>query len=203
MRTRSRMRMADLAQRWETLQKLAELVRCGTEFCWAKFSLPAAISTLIASTIFFAVGYFRWLLYWVPLHENQPSWVILLACTGLPFGVALHACAVIGLVMVGWDSDFWARDRRSAPVERERLKVERVRLISDTVKDECVVDVHPSNACSICYAPFAGHEGEVPLLRTGCGHVFHEECLDSWLQRHKSCPLCRHDLLKPQRLASA
>jgi hypothetical protein len=26
----------------------------------------------------------------------------------------------------------------------------------------------------------------------GCGHVFHESCIDLWLLRRGDCPLCKH-----------
>lgn len=26
-----------------------------------------------------------------------------------------------------------------------------------------------------------------------CGHQFHEKCMDSWIQRDNSCPVCRLD----------
>lgn len=27
-----------------------------------------------------------------------------------------------------------------------------------------------------------------------CQHLFHDECLLSWLEKHNSCPTCRHEL---------
>jgi hypothetical protein len=27
-----------------------------------------------------------------------------------------------------------------------------------------------------------------------CGHIFHPECLDPWLKKNNTCPVCRHEL---------
>ncbi|XP_057781880.1 RING-H2 finger protein ATL57-like [Salvia miltiorrhiza] len=43
--------------------------------------------------------------------------------------------------------------------------------------------------CAICLSEF--EEGETIKLIPYCGHVFHAECLDTWLQLHVTCPLCR------------
>jgi hypothetical protein len=32
------------------------------------------------------------------------------------------------------------------------------------------------------------------VLKTGCGHCFHDDCLKSWLKKKKSCPMCRVDV---------
>uniref|UniRef100_A0A5B7ADK6 RING-type E3 ubiquitin transferase n=1 Tax=Davidia involucrata TaxID=16924 RepID=A0A5B7ADK6_DAVIN len=47
---------------------------------------------------------------------------------------------------------------------------------------------HPID-CSICLSEF--EERETVKLIPYCRHVFHQECIDTWLSSHVSCPLCR------------
>ncbi|KAI5003443.1 hypothetical protein ZWY2020_030603 [Hordeum vulgare] len=44
--------------------------------------------------------------------------------------------------------------------------------------------------CAICKGPLAVGGGRCRRLRA-CGHVYHAECVDLWLQRKPICPLCR------------
>lgn len=34
------------------------------------------------------------------------------------------------------------------------------------------------------------------LIETDCGHVYHEQCLRTWMEKKSNCPMCRHDLPK-------
>jgi Ring finger domain len=43
--------------------------------------------------------------------------------------------------------------------------------------------------CAEVYA--AGH---TIVTLPGCAHTFHETCALQWLQRHNTCPYCRHSL---------
>jgi hypothetical protein len=48
--------------------------------------------------------------------------------------------------------------------------------------------------CSICLEAF---DAQQPISRTHCGahgHPFHRKCLDGWLQKSRTCPLCRTDV---------
>ncbi|OAY70655.1 RING-H2 finger protein ATL29 [Ananas comosus] len=49
--------------------------------------------------------------------------------------------------------------------------------------------------CAVCLAEFSGSDA-VRLL-TVCCHAFHPACIDSWLDTHSTCPLCRSDLKAP------
>ncbi|CAI9116381.1 OLC1v1017511C1 [Oldenlandia corymbosa var. corymbosa] len=57
-----------------------------------------------------------------------------------------------------------------------------------------------SPECSICLSEYADGD-KARQLR--CNHVFHNKCLDKWLQAgsHATCPLCRN-LVVPAEVAS-
>lgn len=44
--------------------------------------------------------------------------------------------------------------------------------------------------CSICLSRF--EDVEILRLLPKCKHGFHIDCLDQWLEKHSSCPLCRN-----------
>ncbi|CAI8588540.1 unnamed protein product [Vicia faba] len=47
-------------------------------------------------------------------------------------------------------------------------------------------------SCSVCLQDF--QLGETVRSLPHCHHMFHLPCIDMWLLRHGSCPLCRRDL---------
>ncbi|KAI4373567.1 hypothetical protein MLD38_011681 [Melastoma candidum] len=48
---------------------------------------------------------------------------------------------------------------------------------------------HGQSDCTVCLSEF--QEGEKVKVIPRCRHVFHPDCLDSWLSSHLSCPVCR------------
>ena len=49
------------------------------------------------------------------------------------------------------------------------------------------IGVNVDDDCPICYNPLKLHT----IVKTNCGHAFHKECIDRWLERVEQCPLCR------------
>ncbi|XP_047342681.1 RING-H2 finger protein ATL54-like [Impatiens glandulifera] len=43
--------------------------------------------------------------------------------------------------------------------------------------------------CSICLGEY--EEKQVLRILPGCGHNFHIGCIDLWLRKHSTCPVCR------------
>ncbi|KAL0483494.1 E3 ubiquitin-protein ligase [Acrasis kona] len=46
--------------------------------------------------------------------------------------------------------------------------------------------------CPVCQDDFKQDE---QLNKIECNHLFHKKCLREWLERHNTCPMCRHELL--------
>lgn len=49
--------------------------------------------------------------------------------------------------------------------------------------------------CSVCLGEYEA--GEKLQQIPACGHIFHMDCIGSWLSTHTTCPLCRLSLLPP------
>ncbi|XP_022746375.1 RING-H2 finger protein ATL16-like [Durio zibethinus] len=49
--------------------------------------------------------------------------------------------------------------------------------------------------CAVCLSDFK--EGEPIRLLPDCSHFFHVACIDTWLNLHSNCPLCRADTSSP------
>lgn len=49
--------------------------------------------------------------------------------------------------------------------------------------------------CSVCLGEYKTEDKlqKIPP----CGHVFHLDCIDHWLSKHTTCPLCRLSVLSP------
>ena len=48
------------------------------------------------------------------------------------------------------------------------------------------------NECPICNEQLTQDINVLP-----CGHRFHNDCIESWLTSHNSCPLCRRPIVEP------
>ena len=44
------------------------------------------------------------------------------------------------------------------------------------------------SSCPICLDNYKDKEYKRTLK---CGHTFHKKCIDKWIKKHNSCPICR------------
>ncbi|MED6135323.1 hypothetical protein PIB30_045443 [Stylosanthes scabra] len=58
--------------------------------------------------------------------------------------------------------------------------------------DEVTKKSRVGGGCTICLGDYK--ESEMLRVLPGCGHVFHQACVDPWLMLHSTCPICRKSL---------
>mgnify|MGYP001488976592 CR=1 FL=1 len=68
---------------------------------------------------------------------------------------------------------------------------DRLAMINDVSIDMLTCTPATSGMCGICMDENAP---TVDLIQTECSHVFHKGCLRPWLQRKRTCPMCRSAL---------
>lgn len=81
----------------------------------------------------------------------------------------------------------WKRSELDMEKERKMLMIKKM-------LKELRVGIGGSNSCSICLEEFGEGIRSKVVVRMPCSHVFHEECVLSWLLKTPSCPLCRYDV---------
>lgn len=47
--------------------------------------------------------------------------------------------------------------------------------------------------CPVCIDPY--RQGDIVRMLP-CRHIFHKSCVDPWLLEHRTCPMCKSDILK-------
>ncbi|CAF1350599.1 unnamed protein product [Adineta steineri] len=140
-----------------------------------------------------APGLFRTLLVWEWIRVLSPlvavPLVLILCCLGVFFGFILSYCLPASVtvplleVIRNWLSAAPVNINREPPATRATLSALPV------VQFGQEPDQFNQTECAICRANF---EADEPLKKLECAHLFHSECVDTWLSVTGICPICRH-----------
>lgn len=55
--------------------------------------------------------------------------------------------------------------------------------------------------CAVCLGSFDAAADELLRVLPKCRHAFHADCVDTWLQAHSTCPVCRRRVGKEDAFA--
>ncbi|KAM3253756.1 hypothetical protein ACQJBY_047698 [Aegilops geniculata] len=97
-----------------------------------------------------------------------------------------HGCGATGMddaVLAAYTTTVYS----SAAKGREEDQMAAAEASADGDQPPDDTDTHTT--CAVCLAEYA--DGDELRLLPSCKHAFHRLCVDEWLRRRPSCPLCR------------
>ena len=121
------------------------------------------------STIEYCSAFYRSL---IPI----PLWTVYFMKSGL--GIVSGICVVLYLLLKG--INVYARFKAARRAVFFVLRRESTGLVPTEQEAQAA-----GNICSICHDTFN------EPIKIQCGHIFCENCLEEWLARDRTCPICR------------
>jgi len=64
-------------------------------------------------------------------------------------------------------------------------------MLPTSVLTKASADALAGSCCAVCQDTYK--EGET-VCKLPCGHEYHKDCVHPWLERHCTCPVCRHEV---------
>jgi E3 ubiquitin-protein ligase ATL6/9/15/31/42/55 len=83
-----------------------------------------------------------------------------------------------------------ARPRRQRGIDAAVLETFPTMAYADVKEHKAVKG---ALECAVCLSEF--DDDETLRLLPKCSHVFHQDCIDTWLASHVTCPVCRANLV--------
>jgi hypothetical protein len=94
--------------------------------------------------------------------------------------------------------------RRWCEVQTSKQEAQHVTDEQNDAKGNACCETHGGNKsihantsvqdCTECGVCFELHQDDDMVVELPCGHVYHVDCVEDWLQRHCTCPSCRYEL---------
>jgi hypothetical protein len=73
-------------------------------------------------------------------------------------------------------------------VGRDKGDLEKLKLAIYTEFEE--LEEQDRDMCSVCFEKFV----DTDMCRElKCKHLYHQKCIDTWLDEHITCPVCREE----------
>ncbi|XP_056396098.1 E3 ubiquitin-protein ligase RNF128 [Hyla sarda] len=95
------------------------------------------------------------------------------------------------------------RHTRAQNQKMKKLKDEAKKAIGQlqlrTIKQGDKVLGPDGDSCAVCIEAYKAND--VVRILT-CNHFFHKNCIDPWLLEHRTCPMCKCDILKSLGIAA-
>uniref|UniRef100_A0A8I6XHL1 RING-type domain-containing protein n=1 Tax=Hordeum vulgare subsp. vulgare TaxID=112509 RepID=A0A8I6XHL1_HORVV len=108
-----------------------------------------------------------------------------------------HGCSAVGIdeaVLAAYTTTVYSS---ASAMRRGEGQMAGAEASADGDQPPDDTDTHTS--CAVCLAEYA--DGDELRWLPGCKHAFHRLCVDEWLRRRPSCPLCRHVASRHARAA--
>ena len=77
-------------------------------------------------------------------------------------------------------------------LQEEGIPLSNINLITNVARFCDIQNNNNVDTCSICQLAFSNTI--ICRVINNCNHIFHINCIDTWLHNHTTCPFCRYDL---------
>ncbi|KAJ1401897.1 Zinc finger, RING-type [Sesbania bispinosa] len=158
------------------------------------FDLPTFIVVCVIVTLFFFIfyqilyGLFYWFMEMRPdeLHDLEEGTHISYDVSSPSHQVTIFHALVLGnlqawaMLVAYEEGDF--EEKRGNMLRALRKLPPLVNYGRHDIVRSC-------NECAICLEDF--EVGQFCQVFPVCNHIFHSDCIDNWLQKKSTCPICR------------
>ncbi|KAM4696101.1 E3 ubiquitin-protein ligase RNF128 [Rhinophrynus dorsalis] len=131
----------------------------------------------------------------IEVGKKHGSWINHYSIFFVSISFFVVTAATVGY-FIFYSARRW-RLTRSQNQKMKRLKAEAKKAIGQlqlrTIKQGDKVLGPDGDSCAVCIETYKPND--VVRILT-CNHFFHKNCIDPWLLEHRTCPMCKCDILK-------
>ncbi|XP_040179755.1 E3 ubiquitin-protein ligase RNF128 isoform X2 [Rana temporaria] len=137
----------------------------------------------------------------IEVGKKHGSWVNHYSIFFVSISFFVVTAATVGY-FIFYSARRW-RHTRAQNQKMTRLKDEAKKAIGQlqlrTIKQGDKVLGPDGDSCAVCIETYKAND--VVRVLT-CNHFFHKNCIDPWLLEHRTCPMCKCDILKSLGIAA-